>query len=453
MRTTRRRSEISDDIVHVHGGVVPMIDKINSLGIPEIITENLGKRPPQSKYQYDKAILAYIMSNYCYGHRLRNIESARKGFSIVEELKIPNHVTIGRIFKTLATPTEYTSSVNLKNSTKTKHYAFNENHRLNEMMVMISKRMGLLKEGVKYTLDMDATLIETEVQEANMTYKRHKGFTNLVCSINNIVVSVSVRSGNSGPMWNQLTTLKSTIEMLRDRFNITIDTIRIDGGGYMKELFNYITSQNMKFIIGAKWAKGTYKQFDNAFWEKGILETSTHKWDAEFAIVPFHLTDSKITYYMCASRVKAEERMKNEKEIDFPTKWKLVDGYYYKFIINTEKYVSPKEIVYKYHFRSIAESVFCHLKQSFGWTHPPFGKINENSVYFIITAIASNIYQGLLKYFSKKIYSIEPNILFKTFYDIFICVCFSYDEKEKRYSFKRTKVGREMKDVIFRHLV
>jgi hypothetical protein len=447
-----KRAKFSDDNVHSHGGVVPMLKKLNALKIPELINSILGKRPPQCKYPFDKAIISYIMSNFCFGHALRRIKHASNNLSIIQGLRFPNHSTLGRIFKKLSTQTEYTSSVNLKNDTETKYYAQNENYKLNDLLIQMNKRMGLLKEGTSYTLDMDATYIKTEKEEANMTYKKHRGFTAMVCMINKVVVYVSLRSGNSGPQWNQLDCLRKTIDLL-SRHNIRVGTVRIDGAGYQNNILSYLNSEKIKFIVGGKWAKGTYNLFKNAFWEKKKFETSTHCWDAEFAIMPFSFSKCYEIYHMCAVRVKYEDRHKDEQSKEFPTKWVLRDGYYYKFIINSEEYASPYEVVNNYNERGASEVVFAAMKQDFGWNIPPFGKLNHNLVYLLITAMANTVYEGLLKFFSQKIYELGHTIRIRTFFEQFISVRFSYDEVEGRYTFHRKKVGFDMKDVIFRWYV
>jgi hypothetical protein len=151
-----------------------------------------------------------------------------------------------------------------------------------------------------------------------------------------------------------------------------------------------------------------------------MFQTSTHLWDAEVATQDFKLQRSDKVYKMSAIRIKDDKRKSNEK----PTKWHLKDGYYYKFVITNNACATPDEVFKRYHERGAIEKNFDSLKNDFGWRILPFSKLNENLVYMIITAFASNVYHGLLEFFSKKL-DIPSTIRLIRFRKIFINVIYS----------------------------
>lgn len=404
------------------GGVIPILNRLNELQIPELIGSCLGKRVKQAKYSYDDALISWMMTMFCHGFRISNIKNTEKDLSVIHELNIPSHDTIGRLMKGLATETEkhvYKNKKNPKEPEKT--YWINENDKLNNLLLLCTKKMGLLSEGKPYILDIDATVIESEVHDANMTYKRFTGFTPMVCMIGNLPVYISMRSGNANPHYEKLDCLMKCLALLKEH-NIKIETVRIDGAGYKGDILECLNNLGYKFIIGANWSHRTLNFFKESDWETKTFETSTHIWDgSQLASTNFSMANSKDVYNMCGIRIKDDNRSGKNS----PTKWHLKDGYYYKFVITNTKDTSAFDTFKAYHERGTIEKNFDALKNDFGWRILPFSKLNHNLVYMIITALANNLFQGLLSYFSKKLKGVLPTIRLTSFRNLFIKVVFS----------------------------
>ena len=79
------------------------------------------------------------------------------------------------------------------------------------------------------------------------------------------------------------------------------------------------------------------------------------------------------------------------------------DEWRYLAIITNNRTMSEYEIIRFYNQRGEIERNFDDLKNNFNWGHLPFSFLNENTVFMIISAIVSIIYQYLIRKFSKKV--------------------------------------------------
>lgn len=408
------------------GGVVPILRKLQELKIPELIGSCLGQRVKQAKYSNENILTSWVLTQLTSGFRLLKIEDTEKEFSSIPELNIPSHDTMGRFFKKLATPSQDISYRSPKSNSKSKpvNYKYCENLKLNELLIQSAIAMNLINTEESYTLDIDMTLIPSEVRDAVPNYKKYMGFAAMVCSIGKIPIYIDIRSGNSSSNFKLVDALKNSLDLLK-KYNIKIDRVRSDGAGYQHDFLKYVDSEKIKFNVGADGSvRAEQRVEESGIWRKLKFETSNHIWDAEFASAPYTLSRSEEEYILVAIRVKKEERHKIQ-----PTKWKLIDNYYYKFIVTNDEQTSPHRLFEEYHQRGAIEKIFDELKNDFGWRIVPFSNINENLVYLQMTAFTSIIYQGLLQIYSKEFEKIKPTIRLEKFQKQFIrAFAFAYIE-------------------------
>ena len=62
------------------------------------------------------------------------------------------------------------------------------------------------------------------------------------------------------------------------------------------------------------------------------------------------------------------------------------------------------------------------LKNDFGWNKLPFSKLEQNTVYLILTAMCRNIYDYIILKFSKRYKTLKENFRIKKFIFRFICI-------------------------------
>lgn len=121
--------------------------------------------------------------------------------------------------------------------------------------------------------------------------------------------------------------------------------------------------------------------------------------------------------------------------------WKDYKRYKLKIIITNDWKKTPEEVVFEYNKRGGAERKFDFMKNDFGWKLPPFMKMNENAVFMIASALANNIFRGMVELFKKQVPELKSNARLKEFQFIFIDVACSVIDKT--YVFFNTNIAYE----------
>jgi hypothetical protein len=432
------------------GGAIPVLKQIKAFKIPELIRECLGTRVKQAKYGYDDVIIAWMLTNLCGGMRLDHITKLRRSLDIIPGLKLPSHDTLGRVMKSLATEittTEHVHRGKIKNQKEAKrkgrktyeiitYRETNENDPLNELLVKCTKKMGLLKENKSYTLDMDATLIPTKCFSAKKNYKKQYGHQPMVSCIDKLPVYIGMRNGNVSPGAEIKECLEKTIGFL-EKSKIKVDKVRLDGGSYSKNGFQFLDEKEIKFYSGIVSSKVIMDKIEAInSWKQFSLETSTVFWECEAGCFTHTLFKSEKPYRYVVLRVLKKNSYKA------PSHWTSGNGKYaYKIIVTNDLTSSEYDIVKFYNNRGTAERNFDDLKNNFAWRLPPFCEMNQNTVFIIISALTSNVYQGLLQMFSKKIPELRLNARLREFIYIFMSVACELTDVE--YVFYDTDIAYE----------
>lgn len=468
----------SDIKVSPHGGVVPILKKIKEFGIPQVIRATLGVRKKQSKYGYEDVFIAWVLTALCGGTRLEHISKLKKKLNIIPGLKLPSHDTLGRVMKQLATEVETkTTAGNSRTATTT----FNENLDLNRMLVKATKRAGALKENRTYTLDIDATFIQTEcrgaIRKNNNTDKvdvSKIGFNPMVCLINELPVFVSMRDGYASAAFELNKCMQNCLTVLEES-DIKIGRVISDAAGYNKEMFETLHSKGIKFLVRFPYQSKmeTFKSaLDNCRnWRETEIRTANFNWKCEVGDVSYkmfdHYTENRVstTWRIVAMRVPLEcltedeltvkeinteklnrlAKNKKLKEAGKPYaegKWAVIGKFKYKFYITNDFKKTCEELIVEYNKRGMAERVFSFMKSEFAWRLPPFMNMNENTVFMIAAALANNIFKGMVMLFKKLIPQVKFNSRLKEFQFIFIDVACAYIDKT--YIFYNTDIEYEL---------
>jgi len=99
------------------------------------------------------------------------------------------------------------------------------------------------------------------------------------------------------------------------------------------------------------------------------------------------------------------------------------DGAYeYQAILTSDWQASPEEIFAFYRARGRQERQFYLLKNDFAWNHMPFSQLNQNTVFFMITAMIRNIYEYVISRLSEQVDYLRPSYRLKKFIFRFITV-------------------------------
>ena len=120
------------------------------------------------------------------------------------------------------------------------------------------------------TLDIDATVIESNKRTAQFTYKKHHGYTPMVGHIGETgqVVAVEFREGNESPNKENSEFIQRCQSALPDC--VSVSHVRIDAAGYQVAVINHAMDSAMGFAICAKMDSVDILKAD---WERDTAST------------------------------------------------------------------------------------------------------------------------------------------------------------------------------------
>ena len=120
------------------------------------------------------------------------------------------------------------------------------------------------------TLDIDATVIESNKRNAQFTYKKHRGYTPMVGHIGETgqVVAVEFREGNESANKENSEFIQRCQSALPDC--VSVSHVRIDAAGYQAAVINHAMDSAMGFAIRAKMDSADILKAD---WERDTAST------------------------------------------------------------------------------------------------------------------------------------------------------------------------------------
>ena len=409
-----------------YGGVIPILENIKKFGIPQVIRKCLGRRNYRAVYGYEDIFIAWVITSLCGGRRLDHITDLQKELSIIPGLKLPSNDTLGRVMKSLATETITKRRISKNGKAKISYTRYNDNIELNRMLIKASIRMGLLKKGLTYKLDIDATFVPTKCYDAvKSTHHKKFGYSPMVCLIGNLPVFISMRSGNASASFDIANCLEQCIELLEES-EIKIGKVISDGAGQNKELLEFLDRKHIKYNVRMPFKKNNGQLTNgllNAEWKETEIRTTNSVWECEIADFPYKMHKSDMdcriislkvpdnkTRKLLASQDEKERMEFVEDKLDIldvnnglkksvrhmsHSGWINYKGYDYKLIITNDFKTSPKELFLEYNKRGGAERNFEYMKNEFAWELPPFSNMSENTIFLIAASLTNNIYRAM----------------------------------------------------------
>ena len=247
------------------------------------------------------------------------------------------------------------------------------------------------------------------------------GFFPIVSLIGDYPIYIGMRNGNVSAMAEIKKTVVNTIEVIEKHHIIPVNKVkvRMDGGGYNLQAFNYMESKGVKFYVGGVLRPRVIKKIEECqSWQPLQLETFDCFWNCQVASIPYKLIEGSNKYRLIVLKANT-----NSKSV--PANWtkSKTDNEAYRVIISNDWEMPMDELISFYNQRGTSETKFAELKNDFGWKYPPFGDMNQNTVYLFITAIAKGLYHAVKKCIrSKGIKQVRLNSRIKEFRFTFICV-------------------------------
>ena len=386
------------------GGISFIHDMFKRSGLRKLIDKELGDRVSTCGYTYGSLFGNWFDLFLCGGDCAEDIEEhLHDTLSAIPGNRVSKADTLLRCVKELSV--DNTSVTSDKGIT----YQFNNNDKMNTLMVKSLLLTGQLKEGESYDFDYDNQIIVHEKWDAKRTYKKTTGYFPGIGSIGDKMVYIENRDGNTHVKMEQAESLKKAYKTLSNN-GLKIHRSRMDAGSYSQEIIEVVAAHSVYFYIRANRCISLterIKQIDD--WKTAVIN------DKEYQVATLKFTQffEDQNYRLVVMREKSDD-----PQLDLFTG----DNFIYRSILTNDHESSEKEIIEYYNQRGASEKNGDVMNNDFGWNHLPCSDMHHNTVYLIMTAMLKNFYLYILPKISKVFKNILPTTRLKRFIFRFICV-------------------------------
>jgi hypothetical protein len=254
------------------------------------------------------------------------------------------------------------------------------------------------------TLDMDATLIETQKEDALFSYKGYRAYQpfNTYWAEQELVLHTEFRDGNVPAGYEQLRVFKETLDILPE--GVSTVYLRSDTAGYQHDLLKYCEKGEnarfgrIEFAIGADVTQEFRKAVAEAEeWKpvvKGEMGKTAKEW-AEVCFVPHKIAHSKnapaYRYIATRERMHQPELPGMEGQLPFPT-MTMEKNRYKIFGIITNRNTEGSELIHWLYQRcGKSEEAHSIMKEDLAGGRLPSADFGQNAAWWGIMILAFNL--------------------------------------------------------------
>jgi hypothetical protein len=241
---------------------------------------------------------------------------------------------------------------------------------------------------LRYTLDVDATVIEADKQEAQWTYKKVKGYQPILGFLaeNGVCLAYEFREGNVVSHSGAVDFLKLCQQALPKGKEIAY--IRSDSAFYQADVINWCEREGKKYTITAGKDEAVMEAISTIQDWKRLHTLDGEKTDREVgtAIHIMHKTEE-------AFRLVVQRWQNRQKDLFEPDDW-----FYHVIATNCDE-LSAEEVVWWHNQRGQAENLIKELKIGFGMEQMVSGSFLANTLYFGLGILSYNTAQAQKLFF------------------------------------------------------
>ena len=232
------------------------------------------------------------------------------------------------------------------------------------------------------TLDVDATEIEAEKQEAQWTYHHVQGYMPLVGYVDGVCVGHEFREGNESPGAGILEFARHCEAALPAGKKIYF---RSDSAAYQAKVINYYSQPGRSFSITADLDVAVRREIANlpeAAWQPYRTPEDIAT-DREIAETVHSMNGTEQAFRLIVLRWPNPQ----------PSLFEADRYCYHAVAANREEAASA--VIWKHNGRGNSENWHKELKSGLGMEQMPCGQFKANAMYFAIGVLAYNLAQLL----------------------------------------------------------
>jgi hypothetical protein len=352
--------ESTTDTITAHAGIVLFGEFISAMGLCQLINDQLPKPGSPRGYKPAKFIEPLVLTLHGGGRSLEDTRQIRNDSGLKDLLGIdvvPSPDATGDWLRRMGSG-----------------HGLNKLGKVNRNYV---RRAFNIESKSDFTLDIDASQIVAEKQDAFFTYKGEKGYMPMIGHIaeNGLVIGDEFREGNVSPGAGNLEFIHYCCnQMPKDK---KISFLRADSATYQADVFNWCEQNHIKFAIGGQLDSATLSAINRmsdeqwkSYGDRKIGETvhSMEKTNKAFRLIVIKKPVQQIIVPEESERVRYT-------------------------VIATNKTEPIEEVIKWYNKRGdTSENRIKDLKIGFGMERMPCGTFEANSMFFRIGVLAYNMF-------------------------------------------------------------
>lgn len=397
------------------GGLNFVLSEFENEGIGTLINHHLPSLAPQSHYNWKDIFYSFWSVLFCGGDCAEDLAvNFKSTFGSNPFMKLPSADRVLDRMKQLAKEKIICTS---KRGQSTHEFCIND--PLNLMNLKLLKRIKAIDAKKAYTLDYDNTYTFCDKADARNTYLKQYGYAPGVGFIGKNVVYLENRNGNTDAQTLQEDTLCRMFAMLKQQ-GIIIDKFRADSASYKLSTLSVIASNARTFYIRARMNETLAEVIHNIDnWNKISIDgQEAFRTSVDFTPFEKIAKRSKQQDSLVSCRLVITKAKRKNGQLNLFTG----DDFFYSAIITNDNKLTDDQVVFFYNQRGAIEREFDVLKNDFAWDKMPFSRIEQNTVFLIITAICRNLYEYIINSFSEMYANLSPSFRLKKFIFRFICI-------------------------------
>lgn len=355
--------EQTDAPLTARGGLFLPYEMAKALRLPNVIDRELPSPGSGRGYRHSLFVMPLVLMLHGGGRRLDDLREVKGEISLRELLEmkeLPNSCTVGDWLRRMGRDGRGLSGLG------------RVNHHMVTEILNRDKR-------TEYTLDTDASVIESEKEEAKWTYKKEKGYQPLLGFLFELglILEDEFRDGN-------VPAGAGTVEFLEACYRLMpkgkrIAYYRSDSAAYQAGVINWCFEYKVLFTITADRDVAVKEAIKNIKAEKW----QPYKNGREIAETVHTMNKTKESFRLIVQRWP-----KLQGELFDP------EPYCYHAIA-TNREELPQEVVSLHNQRGQAENYIKELKEGFGMNWMPCGETYANAVFFRIGVLSYNLFVAM----------------------------------------------------------
>lgn len=355
--------EQTDAPLMARGGLILPYEMAQALGLAGVIDRELPSPGSGRGYKPSQYVMPLILMLHGGGKKLDDLRELKGEVSLMEVLGmrgLPASCTVGDWLRRMGIDGRGLSGLGKVNQ---------------HMVADVLKR----DKRTEYTLDTDATVIESEKEEAKWTYKKEKGYQPLLGFLFELglVLGDEFRDGNVPAGSGMVEFLEACHHLMPKGKRIAY--FRSDSASYQARVIDWCFGHDTLFTITAdkdRAVKEVIESMSEEGWEP-------YQRDREIAETVHTMRNSREAFRLIVQRWP-----KLQGELFDP------EPYCYHAIA-TNREEPPQEVVSRHNQRGQAENYIKELLNGFGMEWMPCGETYANAVFFRIGVLAYNLFLAM----------------------------------------------------------